>query len=298
MTKEVPQNDIPQANEPETSARAPEPRRARTFDDDVSRAMNATDAATVQEFLTTARAREAAEKAFRIGKIRRKWYATFAIFFTVCALASFAYAIYHYYRLTVPVERSVSVGVFPSTPPIVAGETTIEATVAALAVDTSLAQDRPVLVPLVTDGVQLVPISKQDFFSFIKAAPTEPFMYAIESIRLGAMNDGAQTAPFIILSVPDAQIASKEFLIAEKTLLELFSKALGITEESVTTKIGVPFESTYLYNMPVRMLTEIDPETGAKRPVLLYGYATEHVIVITANPASLKAVYDQLIRQR
>lgn len=277
---------------------APEPHRAHTFDDDITRAMNATDAMTVQEFLSTAREREAAEKSFRKNSIQRKWYSLFAILFTVCAIAAFGYALWHYYRLTVPVQESMSVGVFPSTSPIVAGETDIVQTIEAFALDSTLPEDKPLLVPLVIDAQNLVPLSKPDFFAFIGARPTEPFAYVMDSIRLGVMNDGVATTPFLILSVSDPQIASKEFLIAEPSLLSLFSKALGIDPLSQATQIGASFKSTYLYNMPVRMLASANPETGEESPVILYGYASDRVIVITTKPSILKAVYDQLIRQR
>ncbi len=285
--------------EPVAKATPAEPttHRSHTYEDDVSTAMNATDAITVQEMLSTARERETTEKLYRSGKVQRKWYSLFSFFFIILATAAFGYGIYHYYRLTVPVQEIASVGVFPSTPPIVASETTITDTVSAFAGDTTLPEGKPLLVPLIVDGESLTPISKNDFFTFIEAKPTEPFTYSMDSIRLGVMNDGSTTSPFIILSVPDAPLASKEFLIAEPTLLKLFYRTLGISDTIQLSQVGREFTSTYLYNMPVRLLSSTNPETGVEEPVLLYGYATEHIIVITTKPAILKAIYDTVIRQ-
>jgi len=278
-------------------AAEPLTRRAHTYEDDVSLAMNATDAATVQELLSTAREREATEKEYRTTTTQRRWYSFFSIILVVFAAGACGYAIYHYSQLTVPAEKIYSVGVFPSTTPIVASETDIRQTVQALQADTSLEHDKPLLVPLVTDAQTLSLLSKESLFAFIEARPTEPFAYSIDTIRLGAMNTGESADTFLILSVPDPQIASKEFLIAEPTLLQLFHRPLGIELGDHLAQVGKEFQSTYLYNMPVRILSAPDATTGTDTPVLLYGYATDRIIVITTNPAVLKAVYDTIIRQ-
>jgi len=294
-TVAVPPPDVlpPEILQPEPTA----PHRSHTIDDDVSKAMNTTDAEVVQEMLITARQREADEKQFKKVSVQRKWYSTFSIIFITLALVGFGYAVYHYKKLTVEIEKGYSVGVFPSTPPVTIDTTDIRQTIELLE-GANYSEGKPLLVPLVKDAESLLPISREEFFTFIEARPTEPFVASIETIRLGIMNGGNAQSPFLILSVADPQIASKEFLIAEDTLLQLFYRALGIDLADYVSEVGREFESAYIYNLPVRKLIEIDPETKESTTVLLYGYATSNIIVVTTKPEVLKAVYDTIIRQR
>ena len=215
--------------------------RAHTYADDLARAMNATDAAVVQELLATAREKEATERAYKKQLRQKKWYGFFSFFFIILAAAAMGYTVYHYNSLTVPVEPAPSVGVFPNTAPIVVRNTTIAAVIAQLQTTTDLDTQKPYLVPLVNDEQSLLPISKNDFFNFIEADATEPLIASMDIIRLGVLNKEGEVIPFLILSVRDPQIASKEFLIAEPELLELFGKALGITKEEQEKEIGRTF---------------------------------------------------------
>lgn len=290
--------DLPHNETSSPAAPQGSTRHAHTYDDDVMRAMNATDAPTVQEMLATARERERAEKERKITRRQRRWYSVFSFLFLLLAAGGFGYGIYHYVKLTVPVEPAMSVGVFANTSPVVAQETNIRDLLAAYRADTTLPQNRPLLVPLVTDAVSLAPISKDAFFSFIEAKPSEPFAYAATTIRLGILNDGETATPFLILSVANPQVASKEFLIAEPTLLQLFSPALGIDLSAHIAEVGKEFTSTYLYNMPVRILSSASSGGGTEETVLLYGYASPNVIVVTTTPSILKAVYDTILHQQ
>jgi hypothetical protein len=280
--------------EPETQEAPQETHKSHTYEDDLSLAMNATDASVVQELLTEAREREVTEKEYRIKTVQRKWYSFFSVFFVLLAVFAFGYGIYHYQKLTVPVEKSLSVGVFPSTNIVVTSSSSIESTIAQFKKDSTLAEGKPALVPLVQNEQNLAGISKFDFFKFIESSPTEPFIASMEIIRLGMVNTGETVVPFVILSVPDPQIASKEFLIAEKSLLQLFYRALDIDISNHIAEVGKEFVGTYLYNLPVRVLYKGE---GTGEVVLLYGYATNNILVVTTKPEVLRAVYDTIIRQ-
>lgn len=270
--------------------------RAHTYEDDLAKAMNATDADVVQEMLATAREREAAEKLYKKNTSQRKWYSFFSILFVVLAAGGIGYSIYHYNSLTVPVEEVISVGVFPNTDPIVTSTTDIRQAITTIQNMPGLSEGRPYLVPLVRDEEALTPITKQDLFSFIESSPTEPFVASIEVIRLGVLHDGFHSTPFLVMSVRDPQIASKEFLIAEPKFIQLFYKALAIDISTLTIEAGKTFESTYIHNLPVRTLTQTNTE-GEATPIILYGYATNNIIVVTTKPSILKAVYDSIIKQ-
>ncbi len=272
-------------------------RRSHTYEDDVAKAMNATDASVVQELLQTAREREVTEKEYKKSIWQRKWYSIFSILFVVAAIAGFVYAIYHYYTLTVPVEQQYSVGVFPTTTPVVVGETDIRKAIEGIRADTTLKKNEPYLVPLVEDATTLVPVSKEKFFSFIEGIPSEPFAATIDVVRLGALHDGIATHPFIILSIADPEVASKEFLIAESTLLQLFYKALGLDISSYVSEIGKGFESEYTVNLPVRILRTTSEVASEEKPIILYAYITHNIILVTTEISVLSSVYDTIIRQ-
>lgn len=282
--------------EPQAALSVPS-RRAHTYEDDVSKAMNATDATVVQELLATARAKEIAQKEYLTGIHQRKWYGVLSALFLLLAAAGFGYALFHYSSLTVPAQPQVSVGVFPSTSPIAIADTDIRQTLAQLSA-LPLDPGKPALIPLVTDPATLAPLTKEQFFRFIEAAPSEPFAAMMGIVRLGVVNTGRENKPFVILSVPDAQIASKEFLIAEPSLLQLFYRALGIDLSKHVAEVGQSFTGTYLYNLPVRVLATEDPQTNLSSTTLLYGYVTGNTIVIATDPQVLKSVYDTIIRQQ
>lgn len=273
-------------------------RLAHTYQDDVARAMNATDAAVVQELLETAREKEVQQKAYSTSIHQRKWYSVYAVSLILLALIGFVFAFIYYTRLTVPIQERVSVGVFPNTAPIAIDQTDIRQTLSTLALDGTLKEGKPTLVPLVTDSSTLTPITKESFFSFIEARPSEPFAAAIDTIRLGTMNTGEKNVPFIILSAYDQQIISKELLIAEPQLLSLFYRSLSIDLSKYIARAGEEFQGVYRYNLPLRVLPQ-DPTTveGTMAPILLYGFVSDRVVVITTDDNVLKAVYDMLVRQ-
>ena len=283
--------------QPETST--PQAPSMQTYQNDLAMAMDATDASVVQELLETARERESVAKDEVTKTHQRKWYVVLSIIFILLAIGVGFYGIRHYLRLTVPVQKNFSVGVFGSTEPYVATSTTIGALLQSLKENSAtLPEGKPLLVPIVSNEATLAPVAKPEFFSFIGASPTEPLAASFEVIRLGVINTGSTAEPFIIASVPDPEVASKELLIAEPELLKLFAPALGIDLSSHVDEIGKGFTGQYLYNLPVRNLRYYDINSGSAETLLLYAYATEHTIVMTTNPEVLKAIYDTIIRQR
>ncbi len=273
-----------------------EAHRSHTYEDDVAQAMTTTDAVIVQELIATAREREDVEKDRIRVKKQRGLYSFFSTVLVLLAVVGAGYAVYHYNKLTVQVEKKTSVGVFASTDPVIASTTDIRQTILSLQASDSLKEGKPMLVPIVKDDTTLIMLGKQEFFDFIESNASEPFVAAVDVIRLGMFDEGKDRTPFIILSVPDPEVASKEFLIAEDDLLTMFYRPLGIDLSKYVDEIGKGFESTYMYNVPVRSLTsakeDADPET-----VLLYGYVNDNTIVITTKASVLKAVYDTIIRQ-
>lgn len=271
---------------------------SHTYEDDMARAMDATDAQVVQELLANAREREAIMKEEQVKRHQRGWYTAGAIILLILALGALAYGVYHYTRLTVPAQKSLSVGVFPSTDIIVASTTDIATVLETTLADTTLTEERPYLVSLVVNENNPTLLSRQEFFSFIEATPTEPFIAAIDTVRLGVINIGKETVPFIIVSVPDPEIASKEFLIAESKLIEMMHKALHVDLATQTLQAGKGFTSEYMYNLPVRTIRYTDPLDNQERTLLLYGYTTDNTVVFTTRPEVLKAIYETIVRQR
>ncbi len=267
------------------------------YESDLSHAMNATDAKVVQELLTDARERDMIAREEKVIKFKHGWFLAGSFILLLIALGAGAYGFYHYTHLTVTVHKTESVGVFPSTKPVVVSSTDIRQTIAAIKTDTTLPERKPVLIPFVTDDKTLAMITNTDLLNFMETKATEPFIAAISVLRLGAYNDGTTITPFLIASVTDPEIASKEFLIAEPELLRMFYNGLGIDISTHQTEIGKGFESKYLYNLPVRILTALNTDTGEQQHVLLYGYATDNIIVITQKPEVLKAVYETVIKQ-
>ncbi|MEO5646318.1 MAG: hypothetical protein ABIO57_00920 [Candidatus Paceibacterota bacterium] len=271
---------------------------SHTYQDDLAKAMNATEAGDVQKMLTMAREQEV-EAAIEVTERReKKWYTTSSFILIVLTAAVLAYGTYYYFHLTVPVQPAVSVGVFQSTDPIAIDGTTIKDVLATLKTSTTLVVGKPTLVTLVTDAQTKTPISTTQLYSFIGAAPTEPLQASITSARLGVVNTGQDILPFIVTSISDPEKASNEFTIAEPTLLNMFSLALNIDTSTIPQQPVPVFKSQYFYNLPVRSLYVVDPTTQQQKIVFLYGYATNNVLVITSTPEVLKAVYDTVITQR
>lgn len=269
-----------------------------TYQSDLSRAMNTTDAKVVQELLATAREREEITKDEEVKTRQRGWYISASLILILFALGTAAYGIYHYLHLTVPVTKTLSVGVFPSTDPIVSDETTIKDAVTKLKTTTNLPEQKPYLVPIVTDKQTLTLLSPTQFFSFLEAAPSEPFVKSMDDVRLGVVNMGDTVETFVIASTPDVETATKEFLIAEPNIVRMFYRAVGIDITKHINEIGQSFQSGYLYNIPVRTLSYTDPSDGKEHLLILYGYATDHIAVLTTKPEVLKMVYDAIISQK
>jgi hypothetical protein len=266
-----------------------------TYGDDMAHAMDATDASVVAELMATAREREHNAKEVIHERAERAWFTTGALILLVLAIASGLYGIFHYRHLTVPVAPTYSVGVFPSVDSVNADTTTVAKTVTLLQAIDNLSINKPTLVPLVhTDGSAL---SNQELFSFLGARMSEPFQTAVDAVRLGVMNTGTTVESFLIFSVRDPEVATKEFLIAEPTFLQSFSATLDIDTTTYQEQIGKNFESVYRYNLPLRILSAPDTETATHSLILYYGYATDHTIVMATDPSVLKAVYDSIISQ-
>lgn len=266
-----------------------------TYGDDMAHAMDATDAKVVAELLQTAREREASAKEVIHVRDERAWYTTGALLLLVLAIASAFYGYYHYRHLTVPAAPAYSVGVFPSIDPVIASNTDITTLVSSLETLQTLSLDTPTLVPITDESHAL--LSTEQFFESIHARVSEPFQHAIDIVRFGVLHSDTRISSFLIFYVRDPEIATKEFLIAEPTMLETFSPILGINPDDHQAEIGKGFESGYRSNLAVRTLSAADSTTGTRSLLLYYGYATDNTIVMATDPAVLKTVYDSIISQ-
>ncbi len=268
-----------------------------TYEGDLSLAMDATDAKVVQELLATARNKESAAVEREHVRRQRGWYTAGGFILLLLALLSLGYGIYYYKHLTVPITEQIKVGVFQSLDPVDTSTTTVDQALDAALAHTDLPEGKPFLLPLVTDSTSLAPLSVEQVLSYIHGPTSEPFIAANSLVRLGVLNTGTQVAPFIIFSVPDPDIATKEFLIAEPTLLADLATGLRIDLTRHQEEVGKGFVSSYMYNLPVRSVRSLNIDTGEETLILYYGFASDHTIVAASNPSILKAVYDTIIRQ-
>ena len=268
-----------------------------TYEDDLSKAMDTTDASVVQELLSEGREREAIEKETKIRTKQKSWYSTCSIILIILTLFAIVYGVYHYKRLTVQVQKSATVGVFPSTKAIVSRELDIRTTIKTLVENTELEDGKPYLVPIVEEANNPTLLNPSMLFSFFESGVSEPFISSFNLVRLGIISTGNSHVPFIIGSTKDSEISSKEFLIAEPSLLKNLYKALGVDIGNYEQEIGKTFVSEYLYNIPVRSLRYDSKEEKAKL-IFFYARVTDDIVVFTTSPGALKAIYDSLIRQR
>lgn len=278
----------------------PQPEKPRgamhTFQSDLDKAMDTTEASAVQELLQTARDKETFEHEREAVRHQRKWYTTGAVILIVLALGAVAFGWYYYHTLTVKVLPQPTVGVFQNLNPINTDTTDLMAALSTLTTSVSLPEGKPFLVPLVnTNGNTLSP---EATLSYLKVSVGEPFIATLSLVRLGVMNTGTIITPFVILSTPTPELATKEFLIAEPTLLDTVAQVLTIDLTVTARDISPTFTSVYMYNLPVRTLTSTNVDTGEKTILMYYGYATDNTAVIGTNPTVLKAIYDTIIRQR
>lgn len=278
----------------------PQPQKPRgamhTFQSDLDMAMDTTEAPAVQELLQTARAKEAFEIEKQVVGSQRTWYSAGAVILIILALGAAAFGIYYYKTLTVRVTPTPSVGVFQNLDPIDTTTTAAESALAKLMSTDGIPEGKPMLVPLV-DSIGTA-LSPEATFGYLNVKVGEPFIATLSLVRLGVMNTGTTVTPFLILSTPTPELATKEFLIAEPTLLNTVASVLGIDLTLTARDIGTSFNSVYMYNLPVRTLTATNVDTGEKTILLYYGYATDNTIVIATDPTVLKAIYDTIIRQR
>ena len=267
-----------------------------TFEQDMSKAMDMTDAKVVQEILERGREKEFTEKENYTRNKQKSWYKLGAIVFVICALVSLGYAFYYYRNLTVPAEKSVSIGVFPSTGAITTNSSDIRKTIETIKNETSLEQNKPYLVPLVESAEAPALLNVKQIFSFFESSATEPFVTSFSIVRLGVMNDGVENIPFVIAGVKDPEIANKELLIAEKSLLQYFYKSLNIDLSLHKEEVGKVFASEFLYNVPIKALKYKDL-SGAEKNLFFYARVTDNVILFTTSPNVLKSIYDSLLGQ-
>lgn len=267
-----------------------------TYADDLARAMDTTDAKVVQELLAEGREREQNAIEEKTRKKQKGWYQAGAIILALCTALALGYSVYHYRTLTVPAEQAPSVGVFPSTEPLVASTTDIRSlltTLKALPLD----ENKPTLALLVGDDKTLTLLSESELFSFFEAQPTEPFLASFSIVRLGVMNTETENVPFIIASTKDSEISAKELLIAEPDLLRMLYKPLGIDIAKHTEEVGKGFTGEYLYNIPARTL-RYDTKEQSGNLLFFYARATDNIVVFTTKPEVLKVIYNELVRQQ
>jgi len=265
----------------------------QTYKGDLSNALDATEADAVQQLLKASRDKENFEKESAISKKQRAWYTVGALSILLFSVVAILFAFYYYKKLTVSVEESYSVGIFQKSKPIIASETTIENIFTKVNSEEVFPENKPIILNIVSDDKTYSEVNKIQFFDFLNAKVTEPFLYQMQLVKLGEVNSGIDSTPFVIISVNDSEIASKEFAIIEPDLLKIFHKALGINLTSYKEEIGGAFESNYFYNLPVRIL-----RTSNKVDILLfYGYVTPNTIVVTTKPSVFKTVYETIVKQ-
>lgn len=294
-------NEAPTPPKPIETPEAPtdnqKPISSHTYQDDLAKAMDATDATVVQEMLEEARTREANTKDESSRKLQKGWYTVGAILLGILALGAAAYGIYHYKKLTVPVKETFSVGVFPQTKTFFINTTDIRKIFNDIDTDPTVLGGKPTLIQLARNEDATTPLTKQELFSFFEGRPTEPFLASFDNFRFGAMSNGTKIIPFIIGSVSDSEITSKELLIAEPDLLQLLYKPLNISIARYNKNIGTEFTQQYMYNLPTRGLSAAD-ENGEQKLVLFYGYATEKLVVFSTDYTVLKSIYDSILSQQ
>lgn len=270
---------------------------SHTYEDDLAKALDATDAKVVQQMLSEGREREQTILEEKVRKNQRGWYKAGAIILLIFTSVSLVYSIYHYRKLTVPAEYVPSVGVFPNTETILSSSTDIRNLVDKLKANTDIIPEKPSLVSLVGDENTLVLLTVSELFNFFESQPTEPFLASFNIARLGIINIGTENVPFVIASTNDIEVASKELLIAEPKLLQIFYQPLGIDISAYPEVIGKDFTGEYMYNIPVRALRYDTPEKAGNL-LFFYAKATDQIVVFTTKPEALKAIYDSLIRQQ
>lgn len=267
-----------------------------TYADDLSKALDTTDASVVQDLLVEGRERELEEQLEKKYSKQKGWYTLGAIFLILFTLVASAYTVYHYLHLTVPAQKNASVGVFPSTSVIPVKDTDIREVIQKLVSDSTLEVDKPYLVPLVSDSLNLTLLTNSELFSFFEANASEPLLTSFNLMRLGVMNTGEKNVPFILASMVDTDVASKELLIAENDLLKILYKPLDIDLSTVDQEIGSTFTGEYMYNIPVRSLRIKDGD-GKENLIFFYGRVTDNIVLFTTSPLVLREVYDSIIRQ-
>jgi hypothetical protein len=268
-----------------------------TYSDDLAKAMDTTDAKVVQQLLNEGREREAVISEEKIIKKQKTWYSVGAIILIVATLASLLYSLYYYTNLTVPIKPVPSVGIFPNTETINSTNTDIRKVVESLKKDTKLEESRPTLVSITKDESSLLQLSSDEIFSFFESNATEPFLASFDIARLGVINIGGEVTTFIIASMTDTEISTKELLIAEPTLLRMFYKPLNINLTNYVKQIGKNFSGEYMYNIPTRVLRDDTVDPKKDNVIFFYAKVTDQIVVFTTKPNALKAIYDNLIRQ-
>jgi hypothetical protein len=250
----------------------------------------------LQNLISEGRARENSEKEAVVLARQKSWYRLGSIVLIVFTLSATAYTFFYYMRLTVPVEKSASVGVFPSTEPIATTPGDVRSVLENLK-SKNLEEGKPYLVTLVPDINSQVLLTPTELLSFFESKPSEPFINSFSILRWGSVKVDGGNIPFIIGSVKDAEISTKEFLIAEKSLLQNIYQPLGIDLSKYNQEIGEGFVGEYIFNIPARSLRHNSSE-GVSELVLLYAKVTDDIVVFTTSPNALKAIYENIIRQQ
>lgn len=268
-----------------------------SYADDLSKALDTTDASVVQELLSEGRAREALLEEEKKSSHQRHWYRAGALVLIICTLASAVYTFFYYKNLTVPVKSTPSVGVFPSiNEVVVAKDTDIRKVVESLKTNDSLEEGKPYLLTIVSDDKNLTLLTPSEMFSFFEAKVSEPLINSFEVLRMGGVNIDGENQTFIIGLTKDTDISSKELLIAEPSLLQFLYRPLGIDLSKHSTEIGKEFIGEYLYNLPVRVLRY---EGNSEKNSLLFFYAriSNNIVIFATSPKTLKTVYENILHQ-
>ncbi len=267
-----------------------------TYQSDLAKSFDTTEASVVAKLIADAKKIEQ-KKLIEISNAKqKKWYLVGTLILILFGVGSIFYGFYYYKNLTVKTVQKYSVGIFPVTENIFINSTDIREVVRKITTEIIIPENKPTLVSLKKNQENLEELNKEDFFKFLESGTNEPFEKIITTAKLGIINDGNEVNPFLILSTNDAEISAKELLILEPKMLNSFYKVLNIDISKYVEEIGGKFESSYFYNIPIRTLYG-NMNNMEHQQILIYGYPTENIIVITTKPSVLKSIYESIIKQ-
>ncbi len=270
-------------------------KKIHTYEEDLAKAMNTTDASVIQELLNKGREKEEYEKIEKKDREQSRWYRLVGLILVFVGFAFFIYSFFYYQKLTVTVENNFSVGLFKNTEQILINSTDIRSLVKDAVPKLETETSKPLLIDLVNENYETV-TNPKELFSFFEGKASEVLLSYFDNVRLGVVNTGEKNTTFIIASTKNGELVNKELMLSEDSLLQILYKPLGIDISKYTKEVGKSFATSYIYNIPVRLLNE---ESGDKdNIVLFYSQITDNIFIFSTNPNTLRPIHDTIIKQQ